>query len=623
LLAFLKRLFFDPNKKYTANAAKRSACQVGHFRPQRVFGSKKRADFGPSNPHLNLGQINIFFFCRKPLAQLYNDKLASLIEFLLVYHSPPEVGIMRSSQYAKHQPSRRHFLGEVGFGMIAASVGASVIGDMGLACAPALASERLHFGELEPLVVMLQETQTSQLLPKLVQELQGGMELKRLVAAAALANARTFGGEDYIGFHTMMALAPSFRMSQELPSHAQALPVLKVLYRNTNRIQEFGGSEREVLRSVDLTNPATATPETLHAAVQARDVNKAETEYAALISGEDSAKRALNHALMCVEDETEIHRVALPYRAWDLLEIVGIQHAHTMLRQSIRYCVKAGKMNHQPKEDSPSFILPRMFDQHRLDQHLSQPTNTRTIDGQWIRSFAETIFKATPSQAADATAMAIAEGVDRNAICRAITLAANQLVLRDRGRTPREESPGKPIGSVHGDSIGVHATDSANAWTNLAKVADAKHSVACLILGAFQVAYDRVSRGGDFLHWEPLPVNYQLDRVVEKEPSKLIGQLDEAIRGNLQARAAAIVAKYGQLGLEPKPLFECLMRYAVSEDGALHAEKYYRTVHEEFQFALPEHRWEFVTSLARVTASEFGRTAPGYQEAVELLRRSS
>jgi hypothetical protein len=73
----------------------------------------------------------------------------------------------------------------------------------------------------------------------------------RLVAAAALANARTFGGEDYVGFHTMMALAPALHMAGELPEALQPLPVFKVLYRNSNRIQERGGRKEEVLRAVE------------------------------------------------------------------------------------------------------------------------------------------------------------------------------------------------------------------------------------------------------------------------------------------------------------------------------------------------------------------------------------
>ena len=47
-----------------------------------------------------------------------------------------------------------------------------------------------------------------------------------------------------------MALAPAYHMARELPEDRRALPVLKVLYRNTNRIQEHGGRASEVLHTV-------------------------------------------------------------------------------------------------------------------------------------------------------------------------------------------------------------------------------------------------------------------------------------------------------------------------------------------------------------------------------------
>src|SRR4029078_1550038 len=142
-------------------------------------------------------------------------------------------------------PTRRQFLANVSQGAIAAAVGFGTVGSMGLA--PALdGAETLSFGTLETLVCLLQETAPDKLLAALVGHLKSGTELRRLVAAAALANARTFGGEDYIGFHTMMALAPSLHMAQELPASMQPLPVFKVLYRNTNRIQEHGGRKGEV-----------------------------------------------------------------------------------------------------------------------------------------------------------------------------------------------------------------------------------------------------------------------------------------------------------------------------------------------------------------------------------------
>ena len=117
------------------------------------------------------------------------------------------------------QRTRREFLGNVGRGMLVASVGAATALDMGLA--PAWADdgggERLAFGGLEPLVGLMQETSVRDLVPVLVEKLRAGTELKQLVAAAALANARTFGGEDYVGFHTLMALAPAYHMARELP----------------------------------------------------------------------------------------------------------------------------------------------------------------------------------------------------------------------------------------------------------------------------------------------------------------------------------------------------------------------------------------------------------------------
>jgi hypothetical protein len=80
------------------------------------------------------------------------------------------------------------------------------------------------------------------------------------------------------------------------------------------------------------------------------------------------------------------------------------------------------------------------------------------------------------------------------------------------------------------------------------------------------------------------------------------------------------VQRYGEQGHEARPVFDLLLRYAVSEDGALHAEKYYRTVTEEFAAARPAFRWRQLVALARVTASEYGRTAPGYEDACRLLK---
>ncbi len=515
--------------------------------------------------------------------------------------------------------NRREFLADVGRGMLVATVGFEMASDLGLANAlAAQESDELTFGTLEPLVRLMQETPADRILRAVTDKLRSGTDLRQLVAAAALANARTFGGEDYVGFHTMMALGPAFHMAQELPADSQPLPVLKVLYRNTNRIQEHGGRSGEVLHAV---KPAELEKNSNHAeilrsAIHSKDVAKAEQTFAAL--AQRSADDAFNDLLMAVQDQTEVHRVVLPYRAWDMLGIIGKEQAHTLLRQSVRYCVKAESWSPSRSSTEPRALLPKLLEEHKL---IGRSRGSRPAEDKWVGEFSETIFKSTPEQAANAAAAALAEGIDPTAIGEALTLAANQLVLRDLGRPPRDESPGKPTGSVHGDSIGVHATDSANAWRNMARVSNARNCFASLILGAYQVALDRIQRGGDFLNQQPLPYGWQFDQVKKlTDSAALLRETDEAIRGNLQARASALVQTYGQLGHDARPVFDLLLRYAVSEDGSLHAEKFYRTSSEEFASTRAPFRWRHLVALARVTASEYGRPAAGMAEARALLK---
>lgn len=522
----------------------------------------------------------------------------------------------------KTPSNRRDFLSQVGRGMITATVGSSLAAELGLAADADTDTEAgnntLSFGGWEPLVALMQETPADRLLPLLAEKLAAGVPLDRLVGAGALANARSFGGEDYIGFHTMMALAPSLHMARACVGRERPLPVLKVLYRNTARIQARGGRATETLQSVTAATgapEADRAPEWLRAAVRAKDKTRAEAALAAL--AQRSPDEAFNALLHTVHDHTDVHRVVLPYRAWELLDVVGREHAHTLLRQSVRYCVDAERGPNSTVESEPRALLGTLMEKHEL---ISRAVGTRRAEDAWVEDLSRTLFESSPADAAAAAAAALAEGFSPDAIGEAISLAANQLVLRDPGRTPRDESPGKPVGSVHGDSIGVHASDSANAWRNMARVANARNTFACLILGAYQVAMDRVNRGGDFLNLTPLPVQGHVDGVKATDPAALLAEADEAIRQNMQARAAAVVHRYGLLGHAPGPVFDLMLSYAISEDGSLHGEKYFRTASMEFAATRPTYRWRQLTALARVTASEYGRPAPGIAEARSLLK---
>jgi len=241
--------------------------------------------------------------------------------------------------------SRRDFLKHVGTGAICASLGTTLTGTLGLSRAFALQDEpRLTFGAMEPLVSLLQETPIAKLQPMLVNKVKEGQVTPRdLIGAAALANARTFGGEDYIGFHTMFSLVPTYLLSKELPQERQLLPILKMLYRNTNRIHEFGGRAKEVLRPVAPAElpEGKSGGDAIREAVRGGDVKTAEARLATACKS--SPAEAFNQVQEALHDGTEVHRVNMVYRAWGLLEIVGLDHAHTLLRESLHYFVAAEK----------------------------------------------------------------------------------------------------------------------------------------------------------------------------------------------------------------------------------------------------------------------------------------
>lgn len=507
---------------------------------------------------------------------------------------------------------RRTFFGHVTRGMLIAGLGPHLASELGLQSAFAdNGVEALDFGGLRPLVDLMQDLTPEEQQARLVEKLQtGSVSLRQLIAAASLANAETFGGEDYVGFHTEMALLPALTLADHSPENERALPVLKVLYRNAARIQQYGGAAKKTLRPMEHNGELKSDdPEALRAATRAADLDEAEGLFSGMTA--HSLDDAYNHLQYVVQDEMNVHRFVLAHRAWGLIDVVGREHAHTLLRQSVRFCVKAEKDRIRNNRPEPKIraLLPKVLDRHRL---IGRALGSRKPDDAWVEALSRIIYDAGKERATDAVGAALAEGIDPEAVGEAISLAANQLVLRQaHGRT-------------HGASHGVHGSDAVNAWRNMARVTIPRNTVCGLLVAAYHTA--EYSSNKDVKH-EPFPHTVHLDGIKTEDARSLLAVAEEAIRGNEQSRAAAAIHRYGTKGYDAKPVFEMMRRYAISEDGRLHAEKYYQTVVEEFGTTRPAFRWRQLVGLARVTASAYGYTvddrkgfrAPGYEEARSQL----
>lgn len=502
-----------------------------------------------------------------------------------------------------NRSDRREFLTEVGQGMMAVLVGPALMSEMGLG--------KVHASETAPMALdrlasLVQETPPEKLLALVKDQLHQGTSLKALVAAAALANTHAFAGQHYEGYHTFMALPPAFAMAQELPDSQKIFPIFKVLYRNSTLIHSSGRARKNLLGEIEAgePEPGQSAHQSLLQAARQRRVDQAERLAWPLI--QKKPEQAYEELQPLVQDSVDVHRVVLTWRSWEILDFVGTAQARTMLRQTVRHCAdypirESGHVTNRIRD-----LLPRLFDTYKL---AGKKPGKRDTDPGHLEKLAQLVYKGTREDAAGGVAEALAEGYSPDVLAEAIALAATQLVLGDRGRPKAWSNAAKPPGSVHGDSVGVHASDAANAWRHLASVTGPRNTFASLICAAYHTAGQTANQG------ELLPLAADVEKVKGRTSAQLLGELDEAVRANAQPQACAIAKKYLSSGHEAKELLAVLRRYAVSEDGALHAEKYYRTATEELTRSRPEFGTLHLLALARVTASAHGYPAPGLEQA--------
>ena len=254
-------------------------------------------------------------------------------------------------------------------------------------------------------------------------------------------------------------------------------------------------------------------------------------------------------------------------------------------------------------------LVPKLLDQYKM---VGKKLGKNELDDDAIDKLSQTIFNGPRDQAAEAVAAALAEGIAPEVVGEAISLASNLFVLRQGSKEWR----------AHGDAAGVHSSDATNAWRNMVRAADVRHTAPGLIVAGYHAGIQSVP-----IQAEPYPTDEHRALIKIRDAAGLLAETEDAIRNNDQPRATAAIAIYGDRGFAVEPVFKLMLKYAVSEDGRLHGEKFYHTVREEYRTTRPAFRWRQVVALARVTASAYGYNredkhgfrAAGYEEACKLL----
>jgi len=179
-----------------------------------------------------------------------------------------------------------------------------------------------------------------QLLPILVERLKSGTDLRRAGGGGRAANARTFGGEDYVGFHTIDGT--SFRpttMAAELPASRRACRCFKVLYRNGNRIHEHAATTR-VLHPIGRRVGGNRAGFRVTSRFARRFAGKIPGGQNAFLASATQNSPPMPLTRSCWPSKYglgQCYRMsAAP--AWSCSTWSAREHAQTLLRQSVHYC---------------------------------------------------------------------------------------------------------------------------------------------------------------------------------------------------------------------------------------------------------------------------------------------
>jgi hypothetical protein len=394
-----------------------------------------------------------------------------------------------------------------------------------------------------------------------------------------------------------------------LPSNRQPLPVLKVLYRNAQQIQKVGGASKATLEALhDEEHSHTG-----NLAIAIRDAcRKPDAELGEKLLREVGERPIdmFNALQPAMQDDLNVHRFVFAHRTYGLVGLLGQEYAYTILRQCVRFCADHERQRLQYKQESPMRdLLPKLLDQHKL---AGKTPGQRDPGDAEIEKLSLIIYNGPRDKAAEAVAAALAEGIDPECVGEAISLASNLYVLRQGASQWR----------THGDAAGVHSSDATNAWRNMARIAAPQYAISGLIVAAYHAGIQSAP-----FTTPAYPTDEHKALIKKEDAAGLLAEAEDAIRHNDQGRAAAAIQIYGERGFEVDPVYDLMLKYAISEDGRLHGEKYYHTVREEYRTTRKAFRWRQIVGLARVTASAYGYNredqkgfrAAGYEEACKLL----
>ena len=396
--------------------------------------------------------------------------------------------------------TRRELFSDVGRGMIAAAVGTEPRRRSRLrlrarptrpATSPSATSNRSSRS--------CRKRPPDKLLPKVAEKLKSGTELKTFVAAAAPGQrprVRRRGLRRLPHAHGPRPGVQDGEGGDRSPSDSRSR-CMKVLVPQQHPPP---GSRRHEGRSAEAgRSPASSTSdrtrgEQLRDAARKADMAAAEATFAAICKN-GKPEDALNATARRGGRRDR----GSPRRA----RVAGVGPDQLRRRRAgphdappVGPLLREGRGEREPGEVQPAASRTAAEAARPAQADRARSPARRSADDAWVEKFADTIFASTAgSRPPMRSPRRWPRASSAEAIGEAISLAANQLVLRDQGR-PKEWTSAEQAGRQRPRRLGrraLRATRSTPGGTS-SRAGDRRTQVTSLILAGYQVARDRGNR---------------------------------------------------------------------------------------------------------------------------------
>ncbi len=498
-----------------------------------------------------------------------------------------------------------------------------------------------YAADIEPLVQFIEDTPPSEIVDRTLEKLRGGLPIKTMLTASALAVTRSADlppGHHGGPLHPLAGMYAVFKLVERLEGEDKFVPVLQHVALANKHINDPATGPYQLLEFAPLDAEGGAmTAEEDLAQDGSGDVSHARGVEATKEAFLKSVGRGESHKadhyfqwlwknvpeveafdlLMSVaipKNTLDDHYFLFPGYLWRGLDIIGHEYLPVLMRPAVRYAARFPSQRMVPEVDAiieKYDLLGRVMRQRTGDDETTVIGELGTAIGQCDA------YTAIP----ELLAKALSEGLSLEGAGEALSIGAAGLFLR----------------SLTGNPMDVHLHTSANLRRYLLRMDGLcpKNKLLALLLWhtgpeVKSTQYRmQPAQQPDMAAVAALPHRSQEDLLdaithsIYNQPptdwSKVsnLGQMRAVpeVRGTVN-----LAQQYVQLGYDSEAFIKRLGEIVCHDNFTeMHAFKHHQAIVEEFHATRDPWRWMHLVCGAQAAAISFGKNMAVYEEALELM----